>query len=73
MKQYLIEHIGVWFGLGMTLLIAGFLVEVQYVEGLTLDIPVLTLAIVGMVFGMMVSRFSSIDLQLKKLKDQKVW
>ena len=72
MKQYLIEHIGVWFGLGMTLLIAGFLVEVQYVEGLTLDIPVLTLAIVGMVFGMMVSRFSSIDLQLKKLKDQKV-
>ena len=66
MKQYLIEHIGVWFGLGMTLLIAGFLVEVQYVEGLTLDIPVLTLAIVGMVFGMMVSRFSSIDLQLKK-------
>ena len=72
MKQYLIEHIGVWFGLGMTLLIAGFLVEVQYVEGLTLDIPVLTLAIVGMVFGMMVSRFSSIDLQLKKLKEQKV-
>ena len=70
MTRYLVEKIGIWFGLGMTLLIAGFLVEIQYVEGLDLGVPALTLAIVGIIFGMMISRFSSIDLELKKIKEQ---
>lgn len=70
MTRYLVENLGIWFGLGMVLLIVGLLVERQLIEGLELEISKLTLAIVGMLFFIMISKLSSIELTLKKMNDK---
>lgn len=69
-QRYFLLHITSLCGLVIALVLASFLVWVQFVEGLDLPIPELTLVIIGILFGIMMSQNAELKIEIKKLQDK---
>lgn len=70
MSRYFVEHLGVWAGIGMMLIIAGMLIHLEYFENMEIPSEKLTLGIVGILFGFIMARTYDLQLLIKKLKDK---